>query len=1424
MRTLISILATAPSQLQLVHVFFADPKNIFEVLQLPWSEMAQFAVSQLTNEWIWGTLATVISTWWFWEPLKRLLRRVLPYLNRAVGLPFVQSEAEQMERAYLDWMKDHLPEPLPHEQNPISIPATLRPKLVRFSTTAPRHPLLKEIGQADRDEFRKGSTIRNLVKELRHQAQNIAIVLGDPGSGKSVCLRQLASDICDQQIGRIGLPKTLPIFVEMKAYDRWEDTSNEPLDILEFLKKSLRTHSSRSVDPKHSGAMYVVDNLATILREGRATLIFDALDEMPQESYRQRTDALRKFVDDWSKYGPGNRFVFSCRWLDYNDAFPVNEIVIEPFDKARIKQYFNEYLKDPSSTDEFYQTIEEKETLREAVTNPFFLHALTEIKNRNLTEIPSTRGDLIKTYIGILLDDIESQHSAKLAEINGGLPALRGFLAELGFAMQQTGTSARPENLRLLWEKYPQWQQMVVLARKVSILRDEPVYTGPIKDTPTERIEFKHHRFQEYFAAEALADRFNRGESIEQYLKDIWWQEVVLFAIASVNDTHAIIKLMLSLRQETEDWIEAVLAQAKDPFAKGETEKEPLGETITVPMQVVTSLLSEIQENCEAWRATHSDLPLTLLILSRIIRVGAELPKDSPAKAVWDALIMRGDILATRRDLFIVTEAIGHIPPADRGADEERITNELAIVRSQGEDLHKVRALRALSFIASEKCVPVLEKGLEEVDPWVQTTALRTLLRLDLRSQKPRAVLNAFLVKKFSETVTLERLGSEHTLLPETARYFQFNRGLLAALIKERGGKRAIPLTLLLWFASSLITAVVGSLYLLTPLVMFAIGAPVVIAVIVVFIGFMALVLAAVVAGLIISAPVWPRGLFGEAESRAEVKKLLVQLIVFAALDYILAGLLLLQGWPHGILRPGIFLGVFVLLLGVSWPINLQNPKRAERVRSVISFLVAAVFGWLGNRSPQLGVVTVAIFGFAALHGIRILWWLFAPVIKSPRQTIEKAVYVFDVCQRFVQRLLTTGRQAPPAFKANFENVRRASTVASRSPFALPDQAVRASDRVISVSKRRNLRPRRKQVIIAVSIIVAFLGAKLMWAYFAAKLLSLGPQVLALGPWFRSVPVLHKYYLYGFAGLLCVLGYCCLAAICIWFAWDEIKIVETIRLRAMAKGDVQQEKTTDFVDFMFQIIRDPNRETRDRVQAVSALRSRYPRWDDEYLQKLRVLAREDLPIRVIAAIQQALEARLRDLDQSKAHSIEIDPEELNKTVEAYWKMQRGSVLRPAIYKTLYAVLVSSLFAAILNVLLYLSNNRMTDGIALFESIAGAALIYHFLHTAGSQSLLRKWLFMIGLILTAVGLTHPVQSFLLDASWPNIAINAGLERIDSPTLRALVVPTIVACLIAQLGHTIYLLESNADIETKAEGRVNFFSRRHKRLKAKSSDWQ
>ena len=234
-----------------------------------------------------------------------------------------------------------------------------------------------------------------------------------------------------------------------------------------------------------------------------------------------------------------------------------------------------------------YKRITDDESLEEMVSNPFFLQALAYINTSNdeqttIQRIPLTRSELIRVFAETLIDREVRKQESYLTNIHGGMETLSRFLSELGFSLQQRregGTSIRTEALTDIWNRYPDWPGLLWIARRARLLGkrgetvDELANKTPNLKQP-ERIEFVHHRLQEYFAASELAQRFMDGESMERYLEDIWWQETVIIAIGLVSDARIALANILSPRPNVNAWIKCVVDQASK-----EMPPEEIGET-----------------------------------------------------------------------------------------------------------------------------------------------------------------------------------------------------------------------------------------------------------------------------------------------------------------------------------------------------------------------------------------------------------------------------------------------------------------------------------------------------------------------------------------------------------------------------------------------------------------------------------------------------------------------------------------------------------------------------------------------------------------------------------------------------------------------------------------------------------------------------
>ena len=126
------------------------------------------------------------------------------------------------------------------------------------------------------DKRRKKRRYEDLHKCLRrHRRKNtVFLVLGDPGSGKSVSMRKL----CAEMLEEADKTDLIPVYVDLKKWT--EDWSLERLpaekDLIEFIEQRIL---------REGGTTYTDTFLQTYFRKmlerGKWYFIFDSFDEMP---------------------------------------------------------------------------------------------------------------------------------------------------------------------------------------------------------------------------------------------------------------------------------------------------------------------------------------------------------------------------------------------------------------------------------------------------------------------------------------------------------------------------------------------------------------------------------------------------------------------------------------------------------------------------------------------------------------------------------------------------------------------------------------------------------------------------------------------------------------------------------------------------------------------------------------------------------------------------------------------------------------------------------------------------------------------------------------------------------------------------------------------------------------------------------------
>ena len=171
--------------------------------------------------------------------------------------------------------------------------------------------------EADQPETSPPQPFEDAVTEL--QAIRRAVLLGDPGSGKTTTLYKLAADLIDTALLDRSAP--IPLLVRL---GQWTEAA-EPLP--DFLQRSLGE---------------VAEGLAERLAQGRAALLLDGINEIPAG---QHADKFQKVGDFLAQY-PHLMAIVTCREQDYppERALALDRVTVAPLDPVRIHEFVCSYL------------------------------------------------------------------------------------------------------------------------------------------------------------------------------------------------------------------------------------------------------------------------------------------------------------------------------------------------------------------------------------------------------------------------------------------------------------------------------------------------------------------------------------------------------------------------------------------------------------------------------------------------------------------------------------------------------------------------------------------------------------------------------------------------------------------------------------------------------------------------------------------------------------------------------------------------------------------------------------------------------------------------------------------------------------------------------------------------------------------------
>ena len=490
------------------------------LLDLLRSELDPLAVGKPAKEYL------RLSRPWFRRGLEFLFPRIHYFLNRS-SRHFPEPPEFQLLQSYIDgqrseWKRD------------LEVKAYLSPFARELDLTPaqeqrrgkgfllPAQQFIREIaggsfgGDGSTAQINAMSRRSKRVKDLGRRlirSKEPLIILGEPGSGKSLTLKRTALELCLVNEKRVY--PNICIFISLGTW-RIDSRPNQE-DVERLVEKHLPEH----LRPLKND----------LIKQGRLVILFDGMDEMSRIDYVERTRAL-------SAYAEANkrdiRMLFSCRIADFSPAFYHRKLVLLPFGPKQIQLYlFNHFKDDPiliknPDTDEpeTLSAIQVAGRLVDAdlplnVDNPFYLSMFC-IHIRDKGEWPTSTTEILRSSV-----DRKYASKAKDAKDRGEvLPDQKEVFLSLGklafeITRRNKGTDASFEVLQGLYGT--EASNILNIGTKCGILEQTTQVTT---DDPI-LCRFTHHREQEFFTAWHLmySDEFIDWSD---YLDIPRWQETLV--------------------------------------------------------------------------------------------------------------------------------------------------------------------------------------------------------------------------------------------------------------------------------------------------------------------------------------------------------------------------------------------------------------------------------------------------------------------------------------------------------------------------------------------------------------------------------------------------------------------------------------------------------------------------------------------------------------------------------------------------------------------------------------------------------------------------------------------------------------------------------------------------------------------------------
>jgi len=374
-------------------------------------------------------------------------------------------------------------------------------------------PKLLEISITDSGDMKKKWFDVHSVATLTESA----IIVGEPGAGKSTFFKQLSKDIIQQNAIRNDY-EYYPFII------KFNELKENEFDIIKTLQNHLQVDYPE-----------IEVSIDELKQKQNFVLFIDALDELGNNEYKEQAlESIKQFRLEYDKVKiyccsrPADSLLDSCQKLKFK-YLEINNVTYQQAEQF-MQRYFDE---DQIKCKRLLKSLKDSNILDKLPKTPLTLALLAAIFDENQYEIPATISDLYKYFVETLLSKSIKSGNVDLLKV-GIHRSILSFLAE----------HLHTKRMRMIERQ--ELKELITIFSKErghnydidTLINDLTIDIGLLYQNDRNEIEFKHLSFQEYFTAYQFYNHTINGKShfIENF-NDIWWQNVAIFYAGMTKDS-----------------------------------------------------------------------------------------------------------------------------------------------------------------------------------------------------------------------------------------------------------------------------------------------------------------------------------------------------------------------------------------------------------------------------------------------------------------------------------------------------------------------------------------------------------------------------------------------------------------------------------------------------------------------------------------------------------------------------------------------------------------------------------------------------------------------------------------------------------------------------------------------------------------------